>query len=213
MKPELRDPSPQPAPSAIFQGLGPDTGSPERARPHEGARPLRAVFTADGKLLSTGFSRMSERQLALWDPVGQAALGSRSRSFLGSAWSALPGCGPCPRRRKWSGELPSGTASLRALGAGNIPCSRDQFLKALKCSASAEMSASCSLRAQTLPRPGTSQGPQETEYLGSLLSPLSPPSLQTGCRALQAPQGRQLGDASPCLPLPAPRRGLRPTRG
>ncbi|KAI5941027.1 Coronin-6 [Manis javanica] len=40
----------------------------ERTRPHEGARPLRAVFTADGKLLSTGFSRMSERQLALWDP-------------------------------------------------------------------------------------------------------------------------------------------------
>uniref|UniRef100_A0A4X1TZM5 Coronin n=1 Tax=Sus scrofa TaxID=9823 RepID=A0A4X1TZM5_PIG len=40
----------------------------ERARPHEGARPLRAVFTTDGKLLSTGFSRMSERQLALWDP-------------------------------------------------------------------------------------------------------------------------------------------------
>ncbi|XP_051013967.1 coronin-6 isoform X4 [Acomys russatus] len=40
----------------------------ERARPHEGARPLRAVFTADGKLLSTGFSRSSERQLALWDP-------------------------------------------------------------------------------------------------------------------------------------------------
>uniref|UniRef100_A0A2I3GEV1 Coronin n=1 Tax=Nomascus leucogenys TaxID=61853 RepID=A0A2I3GEV1_NOMLE len=43
----------------------------ERARPHEGARPLRAVFTADGKLLSTGFSRMSERQLALWDRIGQ----------------------------------------------------------------------------------------------------------------------------------------------
>ncbi|PNJ34381.1 LOW QUALITY PROTEIN: CORO6 isoform 9 [Pongo abelii] len=34
----------------------------ERARPHEGARPLRAVFTADGKLLSTSFSR-----IALWD--------------------------------------------------------------------------------------------------------------------------------------------------
>ncbi|XP_022451313.1 coronin-6 isoform X1 [Delphinapterus leucas] len=45
----------------------------ERARPHEGARPLRAVFTADGKLLSTGFSRMSERQLALWDPERFAA--------------------------------------------------------------------------------------------------------------------------------------------
>ncbi|XP_027718224.1 coronin-6 isoform X2 [Vombatus ursinus] len=39
----------------------------ERARPHEGARPMRAIFTANGKLLSTGFSRMSERQLALWD--------------------------------------------------------------------------------------------------------------------------------------------------
>lgn len=65
----------------------------ERARPHEGARPLRAVFTTDGKLLSTGFSRMSERQLALWDPVGQAAPGARARSFAGSAGSALPSSG------------------------------------------------------------------------------------------------------------------------
>ncbi|KAG8520113.1 Coronin-6 [Galemys pyrenaicus] len=45
----------------------------ERARPHEGARPLRAIFTADGKLFSTGFSRTSERQLALWDPERFAA--------------------------------------------------------------------------------------------------------------------------------------------
>lgn len=55
----------------------------ERARPHEGARPMRAVFTADGKLLSTGFSRMSERQLALWDPVGQAAPGRALATSLG----------------------------------------------------------------------------------------------------------------------------------
>lgn len=30
---------------------------------------MRAIFLADGKLFTTGFSRMSERQLALWDPV------------------------------------------------------------------------------------------------------------------------------------------------
>uniref|UniRef100_A0A8C5G757 Coronin n=2 Tax=Gouania willdenowi TaxID=441366 RepID=A0A8C5G757_GOUWI len=40
----------------------------EKEKPHEGSRPVRAVFTSDGKILSTGFSRMSERQVALWDP-------------------------------------------------------------------------------------------------------------------------------------------------
>lgn len=30
---------------------------------------MRAVFLADGKIFTTGFSRMSERQLALWDTV------------------------------------------------------------------------------------------------------------------------------------------------
>lgn len=29
---------------------------------------MRAIFLADGKVFTTGFSRMSERQLALWDP-------------------------------------------------------------------------------------------------------------------------------------------------
>ncbi|CAN9506016.1 unnamed protein product [Ophioblennius macclurei] len=40
----------------------------EKEKPHEGSRPVRAVFVNDGKILSTGFSRMSERQVALWDP-------------------------------------------------------------------------------------------------------------------------------------------------
>uniref|UniRef100_A0A8C3AXW6 Coronin n=1 Tax=Cyclopterus lumpus TaxID=8103 RepID=A0A8C3AXW6_CYCLU len=40
----------------------------EKEKPHEGSRPTRAVFVSDGKILSTGFSRMSERQVALWDP-------------------------------------------------------------------------------------------------------------------------------------------------
>uniref|UniRef100_A0A670JWA3 Coronin n=1 Tax=Podarcis muralis TaxID=64176 RepID=A0A670JWA3_PODMU len=39
----------------------------EKFKPHEGARPVRAIFMADGKVFTTGFSKMSERQLALWD--------------------------------------------------------------------------------------------------------------------------------------------------
>jgi len=41
----------------------------EKDKPHEGSRPIRAVFVSEGKILTTGFSRMSERQVALWDPV------------------------------------------------------------------------------------------------------------------------------------------------
>ncbi|CAL8327308.1 unnamed protein product [Lota lota] len=38
-----------------------------REKVHDGTRPMRAVFLSDGKILTTGFSRMSERQMALWD--------------------------------------------------------------------------------------------------------------------------------------------------
>ncbi|CAG5929248.1 unnamed protein product [Menidia menidia] len=38
-----------------------------REKVHEGTRPMRAVFLSDGKILTTGFSRMSERQVSLWD--------------------------------------------------------------------------------------------------------------------------------------------------
>lgn len=44
--------------------------SQEKEKAHEGARPMRAIFLADGNVFTTGFSRMSERQLALWNPVG-----------------------------------------------------------------------------------------------------------------------------------------------
>lgn len=30
---------------------------------------MRAIFLADGNIFTTGFSRMSERQLALWKTV------------------------------------------------------------------------------------------------------------------------------------------------
>nr|XP_040051094.1 coronin-1C-A isoform X1 [Gasterosteus aculeatus aculeatus] len=40
----------------------------EKEKAHEGARPMRAIFLSNGNVLTTGFSRMSERQLALWNP-------------------------------------------------------------------------------------------------------------------------------------------------
>ncbi|XP_061868240.1 coronin-6 isoform X2 [Colius striatus] len=39
----------------------------EKTKPHDGTRPIRAIFMADGKIFTTGFSKMSERQLGLWD--------------------------------------------------------------------------------------------------------------------------------------------------
>ncbi|MGH0187360.1 UNVERIFIED_CONTAM: hypothetical protein FKN15_024685 [Acipenser sinensis] len=40
----------------------------ENEKAHEGSRPMRGLFLSDGKVFTTGFSRTSERQLALWDP-------------------------------------------------------------------------------------------------------------------------------------------------
>ncbi|XP_054857881.1 coronin-6 [Eublepharis macularius] len=40
----------------------------ERFAPHEGMRPMRAVFTREGLVFTTGFTRMSQRELGLWDP-------------------------------------------------------------------------------------------------------------------------------------------------
>ncbi|XP_069082358.1 coronin-6 isoform X2 [Pleurodeles waltl] len=41
----------------------------EKFAPHEGMRPMRAIFTRDGNIFTTGFSRMSQRELGLWDPT------------------------------------------------------------------------------------------------------------------------------------------------
>ncbi|KAM8797286.1 coronin-6 [Eudromia elegans] len=41
---------------------------PERFAPHEGLRPVRAIFTRQGHIFTTGFTRMSQRELGLWDP-------------------------------------------------------------------------------------------------------------------------------------------------
>ncbi|KAG9465574.1 hypothetical protein GDO78_018074 [Eleutherodactylus coqui] len=49
--------------------IEPRTGAivAEKEKPHEGSRPVRGIFVSDDKILTTGFSRMSERQVALWD--------------------------------------------------------------------------------------------------------------------------------------------------
>ncbi len=36
---------------------------------HQATKPMRGFFLTDGKMFTTGFSRTSERQYALWDPV------------------------------------------------------------------------------------------------------------------------------------------------
>ncbi|XP_006640983.1 coronin-6 isoform X1 [Lepisosteus oculatus] len=41
----------------------------EKLTPHEGIRPMRAIFTRDGSIFTTGFTRMSQRELGLWDPA------------------------------------------------------------------------------------------------------------------------------------------------
>ncbi|NXR76649.1 CORO6 protein, partial [Pycnonotus jocosus] len=65
----------------------------EKTKPHDGTRPIRAIFVADGKIFTTGFSRMSERQLGLWDLVrdGGSSLAnptdlSPARNALGALW-------------------------------------------------------------------------------------------------------------------------------
>ncbi|XP_061527602.1 uncharacterized protein LOC133399776 isoform X1 [Phycodurus eques] len=44
----------------------------EKEKAHDGARPMRAIFLKDGKVLTTGFNRRSERQIALWDTQNMA---------------------------------------------------------------------------------------------------------------------------------------------
>ena len=36
---------------------------------HEGTKSIQVVYLKNGSLFTTGFSRMSERQYALWDGV------------------------------------------------------------------------------------------------------------------------------------------------
>lgn len=48
---------------------------------------MHAVFVSEGKILTTGFSRMSERQVALWDTVSAE---TQSPACWGSGLEACP---------------------------------------------------------------------------------------------------------------------------
>ncbi|NXF32323.1 COR1C protein, partial [Nyctibius bracteatus] len=73
----------------------------EKEKTHEGARPMRAIFLADGNIFTTGFSRMSERQLALWNPVdlrSPTALTVRMLEHIPSSIHCLlPPGAPCQK--------------------------------------------------------------------------------------------------------------------
>ncbi|NXS71323.1 CORO6 protein, partial [Pandion haliaetus] len=81
----------------------------EKAKPHDGTRPIRAIFMADGKIFTTGFSKMSERQLGLWDLV-------RDGGFCPA--SATPGTPRSPAKpgmHRVPGMLSSTTCTPRIL--------------------------------------------------------------------------------------------------
>lgn len=113
---------------------------------------MRAIFLADGNIFTTGFSRMSERQLALWNPVRAqpGALGSshpcpaptnpalqpwnRGMGWVGWGIKAnpvpvhgqghLPRAQPCPNW-PWDGAA---TASLGPSSSGLHHPQREEFL-------------------------------------------------------------------------------------
>jgi len=65
---------------------------------HEGSKSIQVVYLKNGSLFTTGFSRMSERQYALWDGVSiiiiavkQWAVGSQS-SYLRATYAANRYC-------------------------------------------------------------------------------------------------------------------------
>lgn len=60
---------PPPFPSLPCPVLTLSPSPQERFAPHEGLRPVRAIFTREGHIFTTGFTRMSQRELGLWDPV------------------------------------------------------------------------------------------------------------------------------------------------
>jgi len=41
----------------------------QEALGHEGSKPAQVVYLRNGQIFTTGFSKMSERQMALWDAV------------------------------------------------------------------------------------------------------------------------------------------------
>lgn len=77
---------------------------------------MRAVFTRQGHIFTTGFTRMSQRELGLWDPVTQLEAWVVLRRLKeptlappsGDAESLGVDCGDCMRRRRRRGCMCAG---------------------------------------------------------------------------------------------------------
>lgn len=83
---------------------------------------MRAIFLADGKVFTTGFSRMSERQLALWDPVSGRDQPKGAGLRLGLLWQHRPG--PGWQGSPWRGLAPEPCHSLLILPCALWPSLR-----------------------------------------------------------------------------------------
>ena len=49
---------------------------------HEGSKPAQVVYLRNGLIFTTGFSKMSERQMALWDAVSDTYFYDMKICFL-----------------------------------------------------------------------------------------------------------------------------------
>ena len=70
----------------------------QEACAHEGSKPVQVTYLKDGKIFSTGFSRMSERQFGLWDSVSgqrQSATRTHNRASQCSLLHAHAECAAC----------------------------------------------------------------------------------------------------------------------
>lgn len=162
---------------------------------------------------------MSERQLALWDPVGQAALGALARSFIGSARSTLPHGG-----QRGAGSSVWERPRCNPGKPADIACCRDQPLRALIGYGSAESHAraSCCLQGKCSPGQGPATGSREAEFFKTPLS-LPGPHSCTQVSKLFARSGpsklpRAGSWVTPLLSSPFPQErfaaheGMRPMR-
>lgn len=73
----------------------------ERFAAHEGMRPMRAVFTRQGHIFTTGFTRMSQRELGLWDPVTQLDAGGVCPGGWHHGRGPAPHPQACPPGEGW----------------------------------------------------------------------------------------------------------------
>lgn len=131
----------------------------ERFAPHEGLRPVRAVFTREGHIFTTGFTRMSQRELGLWDPVTRPhgvlprELGPPKTLCPSPPWDGVPAASTFPK-------VPSSQVCRAVLGMGRGLGVLGGRLGALSRAGKQERAWGCAkLPAQGLCTPGGGRAP------------------------------------------------------